>query len=104
MEVLLWLLFGALPAVAVVFVGVGVGGPRWLALALAVAVCVPFAMAEGLPPWPWDLDLLRGPARPTLWWLLLFGGVLGWAYDLRWAPKGLALVLEVALVALEALG
>jgi hypothetical protein len=97
-DVLQWLLFGVLPAIAVVLLLVGVGGARWLALALALAVCAPLAMEDGRPPWPFELDLLRGPARPALWWVLLLSGAFGAAYDLRLLPRRLAVVFEAALV------
>ena len=100
-DVLLWVLFGVLPAVAAVLVGVGVAGPRWLALALAVAICVPFGMADGWPPWPWQLDLLRGQPRPALWWIVLLGGLLGAAHDLRALPRAIALGGEVLLVLMQ---
>ena len=100
MDVLLWILFGVLPAIATVLFGVGVAGPRWLALALAVAVCVPFGMSDGWPAWPWQLDLLHGAPRPALWWTLLLGGLFGSAYDLRALPRVLAFGLEVILVAM----
>ena len=99
MDVVQWLLFGVLPAIAVVLLMVGVGGPRWLGLALSCAVCVPLAMEDGLPPWPWQLDLVRGSPRAALWWLLALGGVFGSAYDLRALPRALALVVELLLVA-----
>lgn len=98
MDVLLWILFGVLPAIATVLFGVGVAGARWLALALAVAVCVPFGMADGWPPWFWGLDLLHGPPRPALWWTLLLGGLLGTVYDLRALPRVVAFGFEVILV------
>ncbi len=85
MDLLLWVLFGVVPAVAAMLVGVGVGGPRWLAPALALAVCVPFGMASGWPDW--------------LWWLVLLAGRLGGLHDLRALPKALTLVGEVLLVA-----
>lgn len=100
MDVLLWLLFGVLPAMTVMLLGVGVGGPRWLALALAVAICVPFGMSAGWPDWFWRLDLMHGDPRPALWWGLLFGGVIGTAHDFRLLPRSCALVLEFALVVL----
>lgn len=98
MDVLHWVLFGVLPALAVMVLGVGVGGSRWLALALAVALCVPFAMATGHPDWPWRLDWRYGAPLPWLWWSLLAAGVLGSLGDARWLPRALAQALEVALV------
>ena len=98
MDVLLWVLFGLLPAIAAILVGVGVGGPRWLALALAVAICVPFGMADGWPGWCWQLDLMHGKPRLALWWTLLLGGLLGTVYDFRLLPKVLTVGLEVAMV------
>ncbi len=99
MDVVQWLLFGALPAVAAVLLLVGVGGPRWLALALALAVCVPLALEDGVPPWPWQLDLVHGPPRPALWWLLLLAGAFGAAFDLRALPAAIAVPAEVVLCA-----
>lgn len=98
MDVLQWVLFGVLPALAVVLLGVGIGGSRWLALALAVALCVPFALAMGLPDWPWRLDWRQGPARPWLWWCLLAAGLLGTLGDARWLPKALAAALQCTLL------
>ena len=100
MELLLWVLYGVIPATAAMLVGVGVGGPKWLGIAMAIAICVPFGMANGWPDWPWQLDAEHGEPRPWLWWILLVGGVLGAGYDLRLLPKSLLLVLEVALLAL----
>ena len=100
MDLLLWVLFGVIPAIAVMLVGVGVVGPRWLALALAVAICVPFLMADGAPGWPWHLDPHNGEPRSWLWWLVLAGGVLGALYDLRWLPRWIAVALELSLVLL----
>lgn len=99
MELLLWVLYGVIPAVAAMLVGVGVGGPRWLGLALTVAICVPFGMASGWPDWPWRLDAANGAARPWLWWLFLGGGLIGIGYDLRLLPRALLIVGELALVA-----
>jgi hypothetical protein len=98
-ELLLWVVFGVIPAVAAMLIGVGVGGPRWLAPALAVAICVPAGMAHGWPGWPWQLDAHHGAPRPWLWWLLATAGLLGGAYDLRALPKALALIGEIALLA-----
>lgn len=100
MDLLHWVLFGVLPAVAAVLLGVGVGGPRWLGPAVAVAICVPFGMAAGWPDWPWRLDPQHGAAGPWLWWCLLGAGIVGAAYDLRLLPKALLFCFEVALVAL----
>lgn len=99
MDLVQWIVFGVLPAVAVVLLLVGVGGPRWLGLALAAAVCIPLALEDGLPPWPWQLDLSGGAPRPALWWLLVLGGVTGCASDLRLLPQALAVMVEVGLVA-----
>lgn len=99
MDLLRWVLFGVLPAIAAVLLGVGVGGPRWLAIALATALCVPFGMAIDWPGWPWDLDGWRGRPQPWLWWCLAAGGVLGTCFDARLLPKWLLAPLEVALVA-----
>jgi hypothetical protein len=97
-DVLLWVLFGLLPAIAAMLFGVGVGGPRWLALALAVAICVPSCMADGWPGWVWDLDLMYGEPRSALWWTLLIGGLIGTVFDSRLLPRGLNVVLEAGLV------
>lgn len=98
MDVLLWVLFGLLPAIAAILLGVGVGGPRWLGLALAVAICVPFGMADGWPPWFWQLDLMHGDPRPALWWTILLGGLLGTMYDFKALPRVVNFGLEVGLV------
>lgn len=94
----MWVLFGLLPAIAVVLLGVGVGGARWLALALAVAVCVPFAITDGLPDWFWRLDFEHGAPRPALWWTMLLGGLMGTAYDFRLLPKIVTSGFEALLV------
>ena len=99
MDLLRWLLFGVLPAVAAVLLGVGVGGPRWLALSLATAICVPFGIVLDWPDWFWRLDPVRGDPRPALWWTLLFAGLVGSLYDLRYLPKIVAVGLEFLLVA-----
>ncbi len=98
MDLLRWVLFGVLPAIAAMLLGVGVGGSRCLAIALATAICVPFGMQIDWPGWPWDLDGWNGHPRRWLWWCLAAAGVLGTAYDLKWLPKWLAAPLEVALV------
>lgn len=100
MDLLHWLLFGVLPALAVVLVFVGAGGPRLLALALAVAICVPMSMAVGLPAWPWQIGVRRGDPVQWLWWCLAAAGVVGAAYDLRLLPRWLLLPCELLLVAL----
>ena len=99
-DVLLWVLFGLLPAIAAMLLGVGVGGPRWLAVALAVAICVPFGMSDGWPDWFWRLDILHGEPRPALWWTLLLGGLLGTVYDFRVVPRSITCGLELLLVVL----
>jgi hypothetical protein len=99
-DLLHWLLFGVLPALAVVLVFVGVGGPRLLGLALAVAICVPMAMSVGLPDWPWSIGVRRGDPVQWLWWCLAAAGVLGAAYDLRLLPRWLLLPCELLLVVL----
>lgn len=99
MDLVRWLVFGVLPAVAAMLLGVGVGGPRWLALSLAAAVCVPFGILAGWPDWPWHLDARHGDPRPWLWWLLAGAGLIGTGYDLRLLPKQVLIVGEVALVA-----
>lgn|GEM_PF-4009195 len=98
MDVVQWILWGALPAMAVVMLFVGVGGPRWLGVALAISVCVPLAIEDGLPPWIWQLDLMTGPPRSALWWLLLLGGALGSAFDLGALPRLVARIMEVICV------
>ncbi|MBL8728340.1 MAG: hypothetical protein JNM25_07920 [Planctomycetes bacterium] len=100
MDLLHWLLFGVLPALAVVLVFVGIGGPRLLGLALAVAICVPMAMSVGLPAWPWHIGVHRGDPVQWLWWCLVAAGVVGAAYDLRLLPRWLLLPCELLLVAL----
>lgn len=100
MDVLKWVVFGVLPAVAAVLLGVGVGGPRFLAASLAVAVCLPLGMAEGWPPWPWELSLQHGDPFAWLWWVLCLAGVVGIGYDARLLPKVLLLAADVVLVAM----
>ena len=96
----MWVLFGVLPAIALMLIGVGVFGPRWLALAVAVSICVPFGMEEGWPDWFWRLDAMHGAPKPWLWWLLVFGGVIGALDDKRWLPRQVGFGGEVLLVAL----
>jgi hypothetical protein len=99
-DLLHWVLFGVLPALASVLLFVGAGGPRWLGIALAVAVCVPFAMATGWPAWPWLIGMHHGDPRQWLWWLVAAAGVVGVTYDMRLLPKWLMLPAEVLLVGL----
>ena len=98
MDLLHWVLFGVLPALAAVLVFVGIGGARWLALAIAVAICVPFGMAVGWPDWPWQLAVGRSDPVPWFFWCLAIGGVAGAAHDGKLLPKALLAVVEVALV------
>lgn len=100
MDLLHWLLFGVLPALAVVLVFVGAGGPRLLGLALSVAICVPMAMAVGLPAWPWQLDVAHGDPVSWLWWLLVMAGVVAALRDLQWLPRWLLVPCELLLVAM----
>ncbi len=99
MDLLRWILFGVLPALAAVVAFVGVGGPRLLALALAVAICVPMAMQAGLPAWPWLLGLHHGDPVAWLWWCLALAGVVGAMRDLGWLPRWFLVPCELLLVA-----
>lgn len=99
MDLLHWIVFGVLPAVAAVLLGVGAGGPRFLALSLAVALCVPFGMAEGWPPWPWLLSVQNGEPFAWLWWAFAAAGLIGVSYDAKLLPKVLLLAADVVLVA-----
>ncbi|HEX5052730.1 MAG TPA: hypothetical protein VFZ65_13220 [Planctomycetota bacterium] len=98
MDLLHWLLFGVLPALAAVLLFVGAGGPRFLPLAIAVAICVPFGMDDGWPDWPWTLDFGHGDARQWLWWCFACAGCVGATYDLRLLPKWLVAPFEVLIV------
>jgi hypothetical protein len=98
-DLLRWVVFGVLPAVAAVLVGVGAGGPRLLALSLAVALCVPFGIAVDWPAWPWQLSFAHGDPLDWLWWSFVTAGVVGVCYDMRLLPKVLLLGCDVALVA-----
>ncbi len=98
MDVVRWLLFGALPAAAAVLLLVGVGGARFLALALAIALCVPFALVDGWPPWPWQLSLQSGRPDLWLWWVFLAIGIVGTGYDTKLLPKPLLLAFDFLLV------
>ncbi|MEO6596768.1 MAG: hypothetical protein ABIP94_18630 [Planctomycetota bacterium] len=100
MDVLHWVLFGVLPALAAVLLFVGAGGPRGLSMAIAVAICVPFGMDEGWPKLPWALDWSHGSAVQWLWWCFAGAGcgVLPTTYDLRLLPKWVLLPFEVLLV------
>ncbi|HEX6810879.1 MAG TPA: hypothetical protein VF384_04575 [Planctomycetota bacterium] len=98
MDLLTWLVFGLLPALAAVLLFVGAGGARFFSLGLAVAICVPFGMVIHWPDWPWHLDVHSGNAQHWLWWCFAAAGVVGAAYDLRLLPKPLLFTFEVALV------
>lgn len=100
MDLLRWILFGVLPALAAVVVGVGIGGPRLLAPALATALCVPLGMSAGWPPWPWQLSVHHGDPIAWLWWSLAAAGTIGALHDLRALPRWLMFSGEVLLVAL----
>src|SRR5262245_35124676 len=100
MELLHWVCFGLLPALAAVLLFVGAGGARFFSLGLAVAICVPFGMAIDWPTWPWQLDVAYGKAQHWLWWCFAAAGVVGAAYDLRLLPKWVLLTFEVAIVLL----
>jgi hypothetical protein len=100
MELLHWVCFGLLPALAAVLLFVGAGGARFFSLGLAVAICVPFGMAIDWPTWPWQLDVAFGKAQHWLWWCFAAAGVIGAAYDLRLLPKWVLLTFEVAIVLL----
>jgi hypothetical protein len=100
MDLLHWVLYGVLPALAAMLLGVGVGGPRWLAIALATALLVPFAVVGGLPAWPWLLDVQSGDPRAWLWWCLCLCGIAGSLLDLRLLPRALLLPLELLAVAM----
>ena len=99
MDLLHWVVFGVMPAVAAMLVGVGVGGPRFLALSLMIALCVPFGMAAGWPPWPWHLSVQHGDPQAWLWWVFAAAGLVGVSYDAKLLPKVLVLAVDVVLVA-----
>lgn len=99
MDLLHWILFGVLPALAAVLVFVGVGGPKLLALALAVGACVPLGMDAGWPHWPWQLAVRHADPVPWLWWSIAVAGLVGASYDGKVLPKALLLPCELALVA-----
>jgi hypothetical protein len=99
-DLLHWVLFGVLPALAAVLLFVGVGGARFVGIALAVAVCVPFAMASGWPPWPWQISVDRGDGRQWSWWCVAAAGVVGTVYDLRLLPRWVLLPCEAAVIGL----
>jgi hypothetical protein len=98
-DLLRWMVFGVLPAVAAVLVGVGAGGPRFLALSLALALCVPFGMLGSWPPWPWALSWQHGDPWAWLFWAVAAAGALGIAYDAKLLPKALLVPLDLVLVA-----
>jgi hypothetical protein len=100
MDLLRWIVFGVLPAVAAVLLGVGAGGPKLLALSLALALCVPFGLLGEWPPWPWELSLHHGDPFAWLWWTIAAAGAVGVAYDGKLLPRGLLFVLEIAIVAI----
>ncbi|MBL8748899.1 MAG: hypothetical protein JNK78_07055 [Planctomycetes bacterium] len=98
MDLLHWILFGVLPALASVLLFVGIGGARMLAPAIAVAMCVPFGMDAGWPDWPWHLSVSRSDPVAWFWWALAFAGVVGAAYDTKALPRTVLGCFEVALV------
>lgn len=99
MDLLHWILFGVLPALAAVLLFVGIGGPRLLAPAIAIAVCVPFGMAAGWPDWPWLLPVQRSDPVAWFWWCLFGAGLLGAAYDTKVLPRSLLVLGELMIVA-----
>jgi hypothetical protein len=99
MDLVRWLVFGVLPAVAAVLAGVGAGGPRFLALSLAIALCVPFGMLGSWPPLPWDLSVHHGDPFAWTFWAIAAAGAVGVAYDAKLLPKALLLLLDVVVVA-----
>jgi hypothetical protein len=99
MDLLRWIVFGVLPAVAAVLVGVGAGGPRLLALSLALALSVPFGLLGAWPGWPWELSVHHGDPFAWTWWAIAAAGAVGVAWDAKLLPKGLLLPFELAIVA-----
>ncbi len=84
-----WLVYCALPALAVTLLLVGAFGPRLVALAIAVAVLVPFAWLEALPPWPWHLVQRAAGGEEWLPWVVAVAGLGGALHDLRVWPAAL---------------
>ena len=99
MDVLRWIVFGILPAIAVMLFGVGAGGPRLLAVSLATSICIAAGMLVGWPIWPWDLSLQHGEPRSWAWWSVLAAGVVGSCHDARVLPRVLTVPAEFAIVA-----
>ena len=98
MDLLKWVLFGVLPAVAAVLLCVGVGGPRFLATALGVALGVPLLMANGWPGWPWNLSVDHGDPFAWLFWTVAATAVVGTCYDARVLWKPVLLTVDVVVV------
>ncbi len=98
MDVLRWVLFGVLPALAAVAFCVGAGGPRFLAAALGASLCVPLALANGWPGWPWGLSVHQGEPFDWLFWVLAAVALVGVCYDTRLLWKPLLLTLDALVV------
>lgn len=87
MDWLHWLLYCALPAIAIALLFVGAFGPRLLALALALAVLAPLVLLRTVPALPWSLPW--GSVAPEDWlvWSIAAAGLVGVCHDLRvWPP------------------
>lgn len=98
MTLLHWLLYAALPAIAVSLLLVSVGGPRLIGLALAVGVLAPFALLKSLPAWPWVLLRTGGNGADWLLWAIVAAGLLGTLHDLRIWPRPLGMPPAIALL------
>jgi len=93
-----WLLYCALPAIAIALLFVGAFGPRLLALAMALAVVAPLVLLRSVPAWPWAQPLHAVSPEDWLVWAIVVAGMVGVCHDLRLWPQPLGGPPMVALV------
>jgi hypothetical protein len=84
-----WLLYCALPAIAIALLFVGAFGPRLMAVAFALAVMAPLVLLRSVPVWPWSLPLHAVPPADWLVWGIAAAGLVGLGHDLRLWPQPL---------------
>lgn len=89
MDWLHWLLYCALPAIAIALLFVGAFGPRLMAVAFALAVMAPLVLLRSVPVWPWSLPLHAVPPADWLVWGIAAAGLVGLGHDLRLWPQPL---------------
>lgn len=98
MTLLHWLLYSALPALALALLLVGVLGPRLIGLAIATSVIVPYALLKAMPPWPWVMLRTGGSGEHWLCWGVVAAGLVATLHDLRLWPRPLGTPPAVALL------